>query len=210
MAGGTSLRSLTAVSFATNVEESLDTKNPLNYIKRGNMSEEARHICAMLTDPVSNYVIPGLTSYMLTKGKVRVFHSERDHHEQITPHSHRFALASLVLKGVVFNHIYKESSEGMEFAKRAFTAKLGGLGFYSKRPAEEDTIGVYYSTCKEYHEGQWYHMAAEEIHRIEFSKDAIVLLFEGENTREGSEVLLPVVDGEVIDTFKTENWMFKK
>lgn len=57
---------------------------------------------------VDNYAgIPGLTSWMIgtspNGGKIRMFHSYRDHDEFITPHSHRFDFECLVVEGEVEN-----------------------------------------------------------------------------------------------------------
>jgi hypothetical protein len=53
-------------------------------------------------------------------------------------------------------------------------------------------------------------MRYNEIHSIKFSKDAIVLFFEGPTVTDSSFVLEPVVEGEYIPTMTTEPWMFRR
>lgn len=67
----------------------------------------------------------------------------------------------------------------------------------------------FFQVSDQYGEGKSYGMKAQEIHSIQFSKDALVLMKEGFPCTEVSSYLLPVVDEVVLPTFKTEDWMFK-
>jgi len=172
---------------------------------------------AMKHSPIRNYVIPGLTSWMIGEKAsdgscVRLFECERNHVEPIVPHSHRFDFACHVLEGVVTNRLWRKDDEPT--GKRHFDAYtaislkyLGEVGNYSR-----SVIGVdeWCYQDRTYKAGERYSMKANEIHSIYFSKGAKVLFFEGPTETDSSVVLKPFVDGETIDTFKVESWMFKK
>lgn len=169
----------------------------------------------MTYSKVQNYVIPGLSSALIAQkeeegGCVRLFECSREHQENITPHSHRFDLLCQVLRGTVRNILWCKATEDHPTADTFVTSKLhygGGMGKYSVH-----TIGpgryVQSSACT-YEAGEWYAMDAEDIHSIEFSKDAVVLFFEGPQVVDSTYILEPFVDGERIPTFKVEPWMFK-
>lgn len=74
------------------------------------------HILSLTHSHVHNYVIPGLTSSLIGEqsphGSVRVFQCLRDHQEVITPHSHRFDLTCIVLRGSVMNRIWEPVEGG--------------------------------------------------------------------------------------------------
>jgi hypothetical protein len=165
----------------------------------------------MMSSRVGNYILPGMSSSLVAEdgkganGRVRVFEATREQRDQITPHSHRFSFQCLVLRGTVWNILWKEDPSGDEYQLSSLYYE--DMGKYKKTPVrvgrfkEEET---YYGT------GQWYSMAAHEIHSIEFSKDAIVLFFEGVSYMRTTEILEPWVDGELVPTFRVEPWMFKK
>lgn len=160
-------------------------------------------------DKVSNYVIPGLSSYLLIdngdKGKVRLFECSRDHQEPITPHDHRFSFTCCVIKGKVINRVWHKSGVGDEYMES--TLDYNDMGSYEKNHGKSAWWVFEDST---YNKGDCYSMRASEIHSIYFSKGAQVLFFEGETQRKSSLILEPVVDGEVIPTFEVKPWMFKK
>lgn len=168
----------------------------------------------MAHSPVKNYAIPGLTSSLIgglsERGVVRIFQNERDHQESITPHSHRFDFMCWVLRGYVINRVWKSAStfaaDADEYQKTILRYS-GEIGCYEKEVSE---IGKWGYVDTEYSEGHCYHMKADEIHSIQFSRGAIVLFFEGATASDTSVVLEPVVDGETVPTFKVEPWMFKK
>ncbi len=165
----------------------------------------------MLTDKIRNYIVPGLESYLLGEGRVRMFRSTREQTMDIVPHNHRFNLACYVLQGRAVNRIYQECFEtegkGDLFVKRGIRY-LDSPGEYELRGHMEPTLYTFHD--QEYRMGQWYTMEHHEFHTIRFSKNAIILFFEGPELTNVSDVLLPYVDGKIIHTLKTEPWMFLK
>tara|TARA_R110002096_G_scaffold92501_2_gene209107 strand:+ start:303 stop:830 length:528 start_codon:yes stop_codon:yes gene_type:complete len=162
----------------------------------------------MQTSKVSNYVIAGLDSYLLENGNVRVFKNSRNHQDQITPHSHRFDFACLVLQGHVVNKIWSECSElEGDFFESSKLTYSGEIGVHSK---SRDGRCWYKSTSKKYSVGEVYSMKAEELHSIDFGKDSVVLFFEGAQELNESYIIEPVVNGVVIPTYEKKSYMFIK
>lgn len=166
----------------------------------------------MMSSPVQNYAgLPGLKSSLVaaaadgSNGRVRVFEASRLPREIITPHSHRFSFQCLVLQGSVWNIKWLESLDGDEFAMSSLF--YNAMGDYTKTFVRNS---FWREEEEHYRVGEWYSMAAHEIHSIEFSRDAIVLFMEGVSYMQTTEILEPVVDGEIVPTFKVEPWMFKK
>ena len=83
-----------------------------------------------------------------------------------------------------------------------------GLGKY--RLEYEGVQETFFKETAIYGEGDVYGMLADEIHSIKFSRNAVVLFFEGPAMREGTHILEPVVDGDRLPTFRCEPWMFKE
>lgn len=163
----------------------------------------------MQSDIVRNYVIAGLDSSLLNKGKVRLFECGRNHQDSITPHSHRFDFACLVLRGSVVNRIWKEPSfedeDGGDFFEESTLTYEGEIGEHKKRRKGRN----YYSYSeRRYEAGETYSMQAEQIHSISFSKGALVLFFEGPQSCTTSMIIEPVVDGVVIPTYEKRDYMF--
>ena len=166
---------------------------------------------SMLNTPIRNYAVPGLTSCLVgggDYGRVRLFESERSQQRDITPHSHRFDFQCFVLHGFVTNRIWERQSSGWgdKFRETALVY-LGEPGKYETKPVD-NSFWTYQDS--KYETGTTYSMKAEEVHSIFFSKGARVLFFEGPARLCESIVLEPIVTGEVIPTFKTEEWMFKR
>jgi len=165
----------------------------------------------MRSGRVGNYVIPGLTSWVIGAkhdgGCVRMFYCEREHQEPITPHSHRFDFQCLVLRGRVTNRkwTFVYGQRGDLFAKSALV--FSDMGKYEKRAP---VVGRYEFADEVFKEGEWYSMKAHEIHSIFFGAQTEVLFFEGPSTTDTSVILEPYVDNEVIPTFEVRPWMFKK
>lgn len=172
-----------------------------------------KELLAMAHSPVKNYAIPGLTSSLIGNpgpaGTMRLFQCERDHQETITPHSHRFDFQCWVLRGEVRNRIWTESYKGDPNADLFLQSRLAcsGMGRYGTSPIG---IASWLYTDTVYEAGDCYAMKAHQIHSIFFSRGAIVLFFEGAKKVHESLILEPVVDGEVVPTFKVEPWMFKR
>lgn len=159
---------------------------------------------------VKNYATPGLTSALLSKGRVRVFVAERDTTEFITPHTHRFDFVAQVLRGEVENTIYyPDTTNGEQWHSMLLAPVEGGLGKYLMEP-----IGTsrFRTEASEYFSGDWYSMNADQFHSIRFKKGTEVLFFEGPQIRNTSRILQPVdLDtGELIQTFRVPDWMFKR
>ena len=164
---------------------------------------------------IKNYIVPGLTSALLAEDpnhdgqKVRIFHSERQHQERITPHSHRFDLACCVMRGTVTNTLWQKapSPYKADEYQASVLEYLGEPGCYDRKKGES---AFYRAESTVYKEADWYFMSHKEIHSIEFSRDAIVLVIEGPSMTTDSTILEPVVNGEVVPTFQLQGWMFKK
>jgi hypothetical protein len=169
----------------------------------------------MAHSPIRNYAVPGLVSYLIGersegKGCVRLFHSTRNHQEPIAPHSHRFDFHCIVLAGQVRNLIWREdynfNSHNSDTYARRILKYSGAPGHYG---ITNGGISKYTSSESVYTKGQSYSMEADQVHSIFFSKGAYVLFFEGAQQSDESVVLVPVVDDEVIETFRKEEWMFR-
>lgn len=173
---------------------------------------DIQHLMTLAHSPVHNYVVPGLTSLLLgggyPNGNVRLFINERQHVEPITPHSHRFDFQCLVLDGEVTNRIWREADaktgDMMAVSQLVYE---GSIGKYSKGLIAHSYWRYYDKTFKK---GEVYSMVSTEVHSIYFSRGAKVLFFEGPNCTDKSIVLEPVVNGDRIETFKTEPWMFRR
>lgn len=163
---------------------------------------------SMLGDKISNYIIPGLDSSLLSRGTVRLFRSSREFAGEITPHNHRFDFACYVLSGRVINRIYSKDTGGDEFTQRELE--------YGGQPGEYIVVGDaepqrFKFSDTDYREDDWYFMSSREFHSIYFSRGAKVLFFEGPTLRDRSEVLLPYVNDETIETMQCNMpWMFQE
>lgn len=167
-------------------------------------------IFAMKNSSLKNYIVPGLTSSLIGGGKfgkVRLFEASRHQNEFVTPHTHRFDFACLVLSGFVENTIWSRTDELngdlYEISELTFESSFGS--YYSEKRSRD-----FWTNRTFFYEGCWYHMDHTSYHSIKFSKDAIVLFFEGPKKTDSSYILEPVVDGVKISTFQVSNWMFKE
>lgn len=170
-------------------------------------------IHTMKHSPRHNYVIPGLTSWLIgragsydDKGCVRLFTMSREHEEPICPHSHRFDFTCIVLNGAVKNRIWFEDDDAGDDYQLSDVTYEGVMGLHQRTPVVQKRYS--YRECQ-FKKGEQYWMKASQIHSIFFSKGAEVLFFEGAaKGSDISQVLEPVVNGKVIPLFKTEPWMF--
>lgn len=172
----------------------------------------ARMLNTMAHSPVRNYATAGLTSWLIgggDKGTVRLFSSDRDTREWITPHSHRFDFVCVVLEGQVENILYHPSSADSGNVFCAGTLKrIGvGLGRYVCEPGVEASLWVEEPAI--YNPGDVYRMWHKEVHSIRFSKNAQVLFFEGPERTDTSVFLEPWSNGQRVPTFETRSWMFQ-
>ena len=172
--------------------------------------EVIKHLVSMRHSPLHNYIVPGLTSWLIMDqgagGKVRMFESTREQHEFITPHSHRFDFIACVVEGHVHNTLWTPSPNGDE-CQVTRTTYLNEPGKYTSEVWQKDRF-ITEELC--YGESRWYDMKFSEIHSIRFSKGAKVLFFEGPTKVNCSYILEPIVDGEHLNTMRTEPWMFRK
>lgn len=171
-------------------------------------------ILDMMHSPVRNYVVPGLTSWLIGEpskhGCMRVFTCEREHQECLTPHSHRFDFQSWVLQGQVQNIVWKQAAESDKNADLFQTTLLeykGKIGQYEKHIG---SVEKWRANTMTYKEGDCYSMTAAEVHSIRFGRGAIVLFFEGPQVADSSIIIEPFVDDVAIPTFRVEDWMFKR
>jgi hypothetical protein len=161
---------------------------------------------------LQNYVIPGLQSHLIgggDRGRVRLFESQRDQQESITPHSHRFDLRCLVLTGVVTNKIWTPACD-LDNSDEFFVGNLRYEGEPGKY-AEPEPVGRdhYQAVATDYWAGEWYEMRHDEIHSIRFGRGTAVLFFEGAQVTDTTTVLEPCVDSLRIPTLETKPWMFR-
>lgn len=171
----------------------------------------------MLRSRLRNYIVPGLTSYLVgggLYGKVRLFSAERHTREFITPHSHRFDFACFVLKGRVTNTLFTQALYGDPKEDAWCLSEINqvcgvdGLEKYVHTRCDEATFWVQEEFV--YEAGDVYRMKHNEIHSIQFEKGSEVLFFEGPPVTTTSSMLEPWVNGKVVPTFKTEDWMFDR
>lgn len=171
---------------------------------------DINNILSMKGNPMGNYIVPGLTSWMIgaksQNGCVRLFESEREQQRDIAPHSHRFDFSCLVLRGEVVNKVWTHSPAGDEF-ELSRIRYLGRPGLYEKEALER---GRFDFTATHYSQGDFYRMEFYEMHSIVFSRGALVLFFEGPTLTDESLMLDPISDGDVIATSDTAPWMFKR
>lgn len=154
---------------------------------------------------LSNYILPGLDS-LLVGSTTRLFVNTRRSIGEITPHSHRFDFQCLVLQGSVTNTLFIPDDDGDCYSVSSMTY-LGNPGEYK---TTNKGIRWYSAADKVFVAGDWYGMASQEVHSIRFSNDAVVLFIEGLQTTTDSIYLEPHINGETINTMKTESWMFQK
>lgn len=170
----------------------------------------------MMHSLVRNYATPGLTSSLIGgggHGKVRLFQSDRDTREWVTPHSHRFDFTCLVLRGSVENILFTRASYRLAAGSNLYvTATIrprnGGMGGYEVAHGENPESWVEEPTT--YRAGDTYSMTSRQIHSIRFSRDAIVLFLEGPEVIDTSLILEPFSDDALVPTFATAPWMFQR
>lgn len=169
-------------------------------------------LLSMRHSAIENYVIPGLTSYLIGNpsphGTVRMLECDREHQETITPHSHRFGFQCWVLRGRVRNRLWTRSING-DWYHASRLVYSGEVGAYVREEIEEPRA-LWRFDDEVFEEGECYAMTADQIHSIYFSRGTRVLFFEGPTTRDNSAILEPWSCGEVIPTLRTEPWMFRR
>ena len=116
---------------------------------------------AMKHSSIRNYIIPGLTSWLISTptkehGCVRLFENARQLFHTIEPHSHRFDFSCQVLEGSVVNRVWRSaitSENGIadEFMV-TFLQYEGATGNYSKTLGG---VNRWVSTETEYKAGEW-------------------------------------------------------
>lgn len=175
------------------------------------------NIAKLLEDVASSHLqnyagVPGLQSALIggpSHGKVRLFHATREPSVEITPHSHRFNLLSIVLQGSVTNTQWHRAIESETCGDEFAALKL----LYAGEPGayEHEPIGIsrYYHVSRVHKAGEAYFMRATDIHSIRFSKGAVVLLIEGPTVSDSSVILQAHVNGKTLDTFQVKDWMFE-
>ena len=177
------------------------------------MNNDILKLLEMTHSPVDNYVIPGLKS-MLIGGRhsdgscVRIFKCNRNHQENITPHSHRFDFTSVILSGKVRHKVWdpcdKDAGDLFTLSKIDYH---GAIGSHSR---EECGVDYYAFKEKTYSAGEIYSLGIDEIHSIEFEKGTVVVLFEGEQQRDHSYIIEPHVNGATCETMLVAPYMFRR
>lgn len=168
----------------------------------------------MLHSRLQNYIIPGLTSHLVgggEHGKVRLFQTNRQAHDFVTPHSHRFDFTCLVLSGTVRNTLFLSGGPGTDLWCLSTIGQVCGKdGLLEYVHTREEKPTPWAQETYTYTQGDTYSMKHAEIHSIQFDRGTQVLLFEGPQLMDQSRMLEPWVDGKVIPTFRTESWMFDR
>ncbi len=168
------------------------------------------HLKSMMHSPVHNYIIPGLTSWKIgepsEKGMVRLFTCSRNHHECISPHSHRFDFDCLVVSGHVDNITWVKHKDGDEF----MVSRLSYNNEIGNHTRLEEEVCKFKSILSRYGEGKIYGMSYNQIHSIRFTKNSMVLFFEGEDKTNETFMLEPYVNGKKVPTGRVQDWMFIK
>jgi hypothetical protein len=170
----------------------------------------------MRHNTLENYIVPGLRSSLVGgagHGKVRVFEASRDTFEFITPHSHRFDFFAFVLQGTYKNTIFSRGDgEGSElYCESTIHQVCGPDGrIQDSTPARDDRPTGYVRDVRTWGRGESLFMDHRQIHSVKFSRDAIILFFEGPQKIDTSRMIEPWVDGRCVPTFKVEEWMFQR
>lgn len=174
---------------------------------------------------IRNYALPGLTSYLLggkEHGVVRVFEADRTTLEVITPHSHRYDFAALVLSGKVENVTYRRAQSAKEYNHvRANPYWVSFLESQRTHPAGVPIPGEYYredgygpvsffDVGKVYGPDEWYTVKHNEIHSIHFQKGTKVLMFQSPDITQRTTILEPFANGKRVPTFTVAPWMFER
>lgn len=172
-----------------------------------------KSILYMKRNPLQNYIVPGLTSWLLAdlkeKGMIRLFEMERHQEMAIAPHSHRFDFDCIVLAGSVVNTLWRPSyniKNGDEF-------QITSLEYMGQPGQYKETRGGimnYTPLVQEHKEGDKYGMRFDEIHSIKFSRGAKVLFFEGPSKTTHTTLLDPYVNGQRVPQSAIQPWMFHK
>lgn len=168
-------------------------------------------ISEMKNSKIKNYIVPGLSSSLIGGGdfgKVRLFEASRTQFEFITPHSHRFDFACFVLRGTVENTswIRCDTDDG-EYYQLSLLNFNKPFGHYT---LEEGGKFYYYTNRQTIYSDNWYFMNHKDFHSVKFSRDAVVLFFEGPEKLDHSFILEPVVNGKKVSTFHIRDWMFMR
>lgn len=169
----------------------------------------------MAHSPIYNYALPGLTSWLIGErsrgGCVRLFQSDREQYEAITPHSHRFDFDCVVLEGEVINHTWSVSP-----VPNIGDTYLASELVYGDEPGKYKEVIVgrtpqhWLRASQMYRRGECYGARHSAIHSIQFSRGARVLFFEGPQVANRSTILEPWCNGRLVPTFGTLPWMFRQ
>jgi hypothetical protein len=174
---------------------------------------------------IRNYALPGLTSYLMggkDHGIVRVFEADRTTLEVITPHSHRYDFAALVLTGKVENVVYRRAQSVKEYsspkASPYWVSFLEGRRDRADGPPipgqyhRDDGYGPvsFFDEGSVYTAGDWYTVKHNEIHSIHFQKGTQVLMFQSPDITHRTIILEPFANGKRVPTFTVAPWMFER
>lgn len=168
--------------------------------------------------PLYNYIIPGLTSYIVKEfgedqGMLRMFEMERTQLADIAPHSHRFDFECTVLHGQVYNTTWTQSEERDSYAEPFIATRLtygGRPGEYLHEPMKHVTWWAPNTVLYAAGKNPQYSMTNEEVHSIRFSRGAIVLFKEGPTKVRDTTMLDPFTRGIIAEISPVKDWMFRK
>lgn len=179
------------------------------------LDDISKAIKPMLNNRLENYIIPGLASSLVgggNFGKVRLFSTDREARDFVTPHSHRFDFTCIVLSGLVRNTIFfdEQMMTGDMWCQSTIDQVCGADGIRNYVHRRDDNPSRWNQDTQTYEPGDTYSMTYDQIHSIYFARGSQVIFFEGPELTSSSRMIEPWVNGKVVPTFKTEEWMFNR
>lgn len=166
---------------------------------------------SMKSSPLLNYAgLPGLGSWLINNGLVRMFDCERNTREFLTPHSHKYDFTCLVIEGKVTNTLFWCDGDTEGDTEWFVPGKLTGPAYGPGNIWERGEAPQPYHVCQRtYGPGSVYSMAHSEIHSIAFEAGTRVLFLEGPQRQPSVTVLEPWAYGRVVPTFRVDfDWMY--
>jgi hypothetical protein len=173
--------------------------------------DELAGLMAQAHSPIYNYVLPGLTSYLIgdiaEDGiRTRMFVASRDQRIHVTPHNHKYDFTAKVVHGTVHNIAWNRVEGEDAYAVISLTGELGRYA----RTLEPNEVCGFAPHSSVYTAGASYSMLAPELHSVVFTKGSVIVIKEGPMVQPVTQILLPWVRGKVLDTMHVADWMFSK
>lgn len=182
----------------------VDTRPLLNHLISGLTQFLGDHVEKGTVSSVGNYIVTGLSSHLLKGAKVRFFEASRSADTLIQPHSHRYCLFSLVIRGRVTHTLYRrtknqDTAEGEDFAVRKIEfVGEDADGQYKVQDLNHAEVeyATFYRHQVTYDVGHSYYLSSDDIHSVIFEPGTILLILEGSEIKDSSVILEPVTNYE--------------